>query len=185
MMTEEQILDLVRADPWMMQVLAVARSIDLPDWMIGAGFIRSKVWDHLHDMSRNQAMTADIDLIYFDPLDTSKLTEKTHDRVLTQRLDIDWSVKNQARMHVKNNRAHPFHNTLEALSEWVETPTSVAVKLDENDILRLFVPHGIDDLVNLIVRPTPAFQEKPDIYKKRLREKRWEKTWTGLRILQC
>ncbi|PHQ70623.1 MAG: hypothetical protein COB93_05010 [Sneathiella sp.] len=184
MMNEADILDLVHSDPWMMEVLAAARSLDLPDWMIGAGFIRGKVWNHLHGFDGDQTVTMDIDLIYFEADDTSKATEKDYDRMLGLILDADWSTKNQARMHTKNDRMTPFQNTFDALSEWVETPTCIAVRLNDDGTLALFAPHGIDDLVNLIVRPTPAFHGKHDVYQKRLREKNWTAIWPLLRILE-
>ena len=42
-MTEKDILDLIKRDKWMMDVLRVAEKLNLPDWIIGAGFIRNKV----------------------------------------------------------------------------------------------------------------------------------------------
>ena len=66
-MNDGEILDLIRADPWMIRVLGAAAALGLPDWMIGAGFVRNKVWDHLHGFANAEVRTADIDLIYFDP----------------------------------------------------------------------------------------------------------------------
>src|SRR3989344_341827 len=42
-MTEKDILDLIKIDKWMMDILRVAEKLNLPDWIIGAGFIRNKV----------------------------------------------------------------------------------------------------------------------------------------------
>ena len=61
-MTEQDILDLIAKDEWMMGVLRTARSLHLPDWMIGAGFVRNKVWDYLHGYENIEVPTADIDL---------------------------------------------------------------------------------------------------------------------------
>ena len=44
--------------------------------MIGEGLIRNKARDHLHGYSRRRIVTTDIDLIYFDPHDLAKETEK-------------------------------------------------------------------------------------------------------------
>jgi hypothetical protein len=43
----EQVLAIVSADPWAMEMLRLARRLNLPDWIIGAGFLRSLVWDRL------------------------------------------------------------------------------------------------------------------------------------------
>ncbi len=72
----EQLLDLIRADPWMMRILRAAAALDLPEWMIGAGFVRNKVWDHLHGFANAEVQTADIDLIYFDPVDVRRARER-------------------------------------------------------------------------------------------------------------
>ncbi len=42
-MTTEDIINLVAADSWMMDVLHQAEKLNLPNWMIGAGFLRNKV----------------------------------------------------------------------------------------------------------------------------------------------
>lgn len=43
--SQADITKIIQADPWMMQVLQAAETLDLPDWWIGAGFLRNKVWD--------------------------------------------------------------------------------------------------------------------------------------------
>ncbi len=78
-MREEDILALIASDTWMMSVVDAAARLDLPQWMIGSGFVRNKVWDHLHDVTRPGVETADIDLIYFDPANTREETEKACD----------------------------------------------------------------------------------------------------------
>ena len=159
-MDKASLLKLIYDDSWMMQVLHTAHTLNLPDWMIGAGFVRNKVWDHLHGFKNAEVPTDDIDLIYFDPDDLTKQTEQKYDAQLASMMDINWATKNQARMHIKHNRTKQFLNTEEALSEWVEVATCVAVRLDKNNQLLLFAPHGLDDLFNLTVRPTPHFKKQ-------------------------
>ncbi len=43
MLNEEAIISLIKDDQWMMEVLQAARSLNLPDWWICAGFVRSKM----------------------------------------------------------------------------------------------------------------------------------------------
>lgn len=182
-MTRADILKLIRSDQWMMDVLLVARSANLPDWMIGAGFVRNKIWDYLHDFANKEVPTADIDLIYYDTSNLSEDREKEVDQLLKNKLDINWSVKNQARMHTVHHRAKPYKNTEEALAEWVETATCVAVRLEDDDTITLFAPHGIDDLVNLVVRPTASFLNNLDVFWARIKSKHWEQKWPKLTIL--
>lgn len=182
-MTETDILDLIKSDPWMVKVLETASSLNLPDWMIGAGFVRNKVWDYLHGYTNTEVPTRDIDLIYFDTSDTQEDVEKAYNEQLAKILDVNWSVKNQARMHIKHNRTLPYKNTVEALSEWVETPTCVAVRLEPNGELTLFAPHGIGDLVNLVVRPAPSHKQDLATFWERVKSKHWLEKWPKLKTV--
>jgi uncharacterized protein len=178
---ESSILDLIRADPWMMRVLNASAALDLPDWMIGAGFVRNKVWDHLHGFANAEVRTADIDLIYFDPADVRESTEKDYDRRLRAVCDVNWSAKNQARMHAVTGDA-PYTSASDGLAHWVETATCVAVTLRDGE-LRLIAPHGIGDLVGLIVRRSPMFTRDIGVLRERAASKRWLETWPRLRLL--
>ncbi len=182
-LTENDIVALIQADRWMMDVLESARSLVLPDWMIGAGFVRNKVWDYLHGVESETVPTNDIDLIYYDASCIDEAIEKVYDRQLSALMDVEWSVKNQARMHLKHGLDQPFQSTEHALSEWVETPTCVAVRLESDGVLRFFAPHGIEDLVHLIVRPTPAFRNRMDVFDERVQSKGWLRRWGKLQVV--
>lgn len=183
-MNEQDILNIIKEDTWMMQVLTAARTLGLPNWMIGAGFVRNKIWDHLHGFKNDEVPTDDIDLIYFDTEDLEEEQEKRYDAELKNILDINWSTKNQARMHQAHGRERQYKNSEEALSEWVEVPTCTAVRLEDDDTLHLIAPHGINDLVNLVVRPTPVFLNDLDTYWGRVKSKKWEKIWPKLTCLE-
>lgn len=43
---EEKIFELITEDQWMMNILKAAKSLNLPDWWICAGFVCSKIWEH-------------------------------------------------------------------------------------------------------------------------------------------
>lgn len=180
-MDKEDILNLIREDKWMMEVLKTANFLNLPDWMIGAGFVRNKVWDHLHGFEKEEVDTNDIDLIYYDPDNLEESIENEYDEKLKNKFDADWSTKNQARMHLKYNRDQ-YKSSRDALSHWVETATCIAVKLEDGE-LKLIAPHGIDDLVNLIVRPSPYFFDKLDIFRNRIESKNWLEKWPNLKVV--
>jgi len=180
-MTEKDVCTLIKNDPWMMQVLRTALSYNLPDWMIGAGFVRNKVWDALHGYQRAGVDTQDIDLVYYDTTQASKSAEQQHDAALRSLFDAPWSCKNQARMHHKHGRDIPYKETIEGVAEWVETATSVAVRLEADDSFRIFAPHGIDDLVALTLRPTSA-QVDRSLFLGRIKTKRWIERWPKLSI---
>ncbi|MDP1422151.1 nucleotidyltransferase family protein [Peribacillus simplex] len=184
MINEEEIVSLIREDKWMMEILESAKSLNLPDWWICAGFIRSKVWDILHDFSVRTSIP-DIDVIYFDPTNIDKYEEKKIEKKLESLIpNIPWSVKNEARMHVKSNMS-PYSSSVDAISKFPETATALGVKLDENDNVILTAPCGIHDVINLEVKPTPYFKEtkeRVEIYEDRITKKNWKSTWKKLKV---
>lgn len=182
-MTEQDILDLIAKDEWMMRVLKTARSLGLPDWMIGAGFVRNKVWDYLHGYKDKTVTGSDIDLIYFDSANIDEDKDKNLSEELKRKTGMEWEVVNQAYMYRWHNREHPYADTVAALAEWVETPTCVAVRIEDDDTLALFAPHGITDLVNLVVRPSPSSLNDSDKFWERVKGKEWEKKWPKLKII--
>jgi hypothetical protein len=182
-MTEQDITDLIAQDEWMMDVLKTARSLSLPDWMIGAGFVRNKVWDYLHGYATKTKTASDIDLIYFDTANVDEDKDRLLSEELKRKTGMEWEVVNQAYTHKWHDRELPYEDTVSALAEWVETPTCVAVRLEEDDTLALFAPHGIDDLVNLVVRPSPSFENDLDKFWERVKGKGWEAKWPKLRVI--
>ena len=179
-MTEKDILILIKKDKWMMDILRVVERLNLPDWWIGAGFVRGKVWDILHGYKKRTPLP-DIDVVYFDKSDFSSETE--YEKILKKQMpEVKWSVTNQARMHVFHNNK-PYANSEEALSKWVETATCVGVRLNKNNKVILTAPWGIEDLVTLILRPTPGTDKNSGSINIRIREKKWIKKWKKLKIL--
>lgn len=179
MRNEADVLALIAADPWMMAALAATQALDLADCWIGAGFVRAKVWDHLHGFTQATALD-DVDVLYFQAEDRREDSERVieaHLRDLCQALPSPrWSVKNQARMHLRNGDG-PYTSTTDAMRFWLETPTCVAVRLQGNGELELTAPYGIDDLLDMIIRPTPAGQRRREAFKDRLENKNWLQSW--------
>lgn len=179
-MNEQDILNLIKEDEWMMGILKIAEDLDFPDWVIGAGFVRNKVWDYLHGFSDSKVDINDIDLVYYDPKGNDKEADKLLSQKLKEQTGIDWEVRNQFYMHEKNG-VLPYKSTADALSQWPETATGLGVRLEKGD-LKLIAPHGIDDLVNLIMRPTPSFVDRLEMVKERAKKKQWFEKWPKLKF---
>jgi hypothetical protein len=178
LMTTEDICTLVANDEWMMRILHLTKSLNLPNWWIGAGFLRNKVWDTISELPERTPL-GDIDVIFFDEQHVAESREKEFERVLTQKMpDTPWSVTNQARMH--NDSGNSYASLNEALSEWPETATAIAVKLNDQNKILLNAPLGIDDLVNLRVCPTPCFMRQRKNYEERQLRKNWQAKWPKL-----
>ncbi|MBD8070020.1 nucleotidyltransferase family protein [Bacillus sp. PS06] len=181
---ENDIISLIQEDKWMMEILITSKKLNLPDWWVCAGFVRTKIWDVLHDFSQRTPLP-DVDVVYYDPTNTNESYEKELEKKLKlYRSDIPWSVKNQGRMHVINNNP-PYSSSLDAISKFPETVTALGVTLDANDNLILIAPCGIHDVINMEVNPTPYFMETKErmvIYEERIRKKNWQSIWDKIKV---
>ncbi|QNG99950.1 nucleotidyltransferase family protein [Pseudomonas sediminis] len=174
---------LITNDPRRLRILQQVRGLDLPDCWVAAGFVRSAVWHHLHQRTPSP-LPEDIDVIWFDRCQPSSARDAELETILRQQEEsLQWSVKNQARMHLRNDDA-PYASATEAMRYWPETATAVAVRLDEQGRLEVAAPLGLEDLFDLVVRPAGRFKgEKQPIYQQRLRDKNWLATWPKLKVL--
>lgn len=179
--SEADITKLLRSDPWRMDVLHEAEKLNLPDWWIGAGFLRNMIWDAIEGVQ--SAPTRDVDLVYFDDKDIAPETDWAYDEQIKLAYpDAEWEVRNQARMHYVNN-FEAYTSAEDGIAHWVETATCVAVKL-ENGSPRYLFCHGTDDLYGLIARPIPLFKQPellPTFYD-RVEKKQWKEKWPHLRV---
>ncbi len=184
MKTKEDIIKLIENDERMMEIIKAASQLSLPDWWICAGFVRSKIWDTLHGFE-NRTDTPDVDVIYYDQEDISEKTEKELEAELKSILpDVPWSVKNEARMHVINH-IEPYTSAEDAISKFPETATALGVKIEKDNNLILTAPWGVDDAINLEVKPTPFFSESKEraaIYKERVIKKNWKEIWEKIEV---
>ncbi len=185
MITNEQdVISMIEQDKWMMRLLRTVQALELSDWWICAGFVRSKIWDNLHEFAEKTPLS-DVDVIYFDPHQTDKAKERELENQLNRLFPgIPWSVKNQARMHIRNG-VEPYTSSVDAISKFPETATALGISLDSSTQLVLAAPHGIWDAINFKVKPTPYFatcESRMEIYKRRVLKKQWELIWCRLEI---
>ncbi|MDQ0170707.1 nucleotidyltransferase family protein [Paenibacillus tundrae] len=165
----------------MLQDLQHVRSLHLPQCYIGAGYVRNYIWDELHGYEHRE-LHDDIDVVYYDAEDISEDRDTMLEKELQQVTgNPKWSVKNQARMHLRNH-TKPYKSTEDALRYWPEIVTAIAVQLDEQDNIRICAPHGLEDLYRLIVRKSPFFMDA-DYYNQRVEKKCWQQRWPKLNII--
>ena len=180
---QQDLQRLLLADPLRMQALKAVRALQLPDGWAGAGLVRDAVWDHLHGYGQ-QSVAGDVDVVWFD----AERCDPALDTQLQSKLNqlsagFDWSVKNQARMHLRNGDT-PYLSTENALSYWPETVTAVAVRLTDAGHIEVIAPFGLDDLFELRLRPGPGFEgEKRVIFRERVVEKRWRERYPLLELI--
>ncbi len=177
MIQEQQIKVWFRSDKDRMRALALASSLNLNDWCIAAGFVRNLVWDKVHGYSELTPLN-DIDLIYFDENQGSKYSEKEVESSLRALSEFPWSIKNQARMHTRNND-FPYNSTSDAMSHWPEVETAIGVKLTAKGQIQLVAPFGVEALFNNTITMNPKWP-KPKEFKRRIESKQWHKLWPNL-----
>lgn len=176
---QKQIIEWLAADSERMRALETAAALGLHDWCLAAGFVRNLVWDRLHGDDMNTPLN-DIDLIYFDRALASSQADELLERKLAARSTFPWSVKNQARMHARNNDS-PYSNTQDAMRNWPEIETAIGVALDKDGRIDLVAPFGLEQLFKLTVTIN---SNRPNnmVFLDRLISKRWTAHWPKLRV---
>lgn len=177
---EARVAEILQRDPVLQRALPALAGLALPDAWIGAGAVRNPVFDHLHDLAPQPL--ADIDVAWFDPEDASPARDAAIEAELGRRApSLPWSVHNQARMHRRNGHA-PYAGAVHAIGHWVETVTAVAARIDAHGDIEIAAPHGVDDLLGLVLRPVPAYRDRLDVFYARVAAKGWIRRWPRLTV---
>ncbi|MCL1144027.1 nucleotidyltransferase family protein [Shewanella gaetbuli] len=173
-----QISQWLSQDVERMQALQVCAQVffelGIDQWAIAAGFVRNLVWDKLH--GKPASKLNDVDVIYFEPLKLDPVEDKLIEQQLCDLLAINWSVKNQARMHIRNGDS-PYLNLLDAMSYWPEKQTAVAVHIEHKPLstkpMSFNIIHAFD--IQCLFDFTISHNPKRDmaIFNQRVRQKNW------------
>jgi uncharacterized protein len=154
----EELTELLLASSWLQHLLRIVAALSLPDCWIGAGAVRDLVWDMRFGSGFDPDRIADVDVVFFDPLDLSaRLEHDLERRLRDQEPSVDWDVKNQARVHLWyearfGQSAEPLTSTTDGVATWPETATAVAVRLRDDGALEVAAPFGLDDLLDGVWR---------------------------------
>lgn len=171
-------------DPWRRDVLATLRDVAPSAWICG-GFVRNRIWDVVTFRVADSPLE-DVDVIWFDPDDTSERAEARLARRLAQRSPtVPWSTHNQARMHERSGDA-PYRSLAEAVSCFPDTASAVAVRLLPRGVVDVIAPHGLSDAFAAIVKPTPLASSDPERFTRFLDRKAalWNRYWPEVRIMR-
>ena len=99
----ERLSEIVCAMPPLMQVLSVARHLNLPDWLVFSGAVYQPVLNHMTGRPLDYGIK-DYDLGYFDDSDLSYEAEDAEIRRVKAAFDEPLrstvEVRNQARVHL-------------------------------------------------------------------------------------
>ena len=183
---EQKLIGMVRSSPGLMAALVAARSLGLSSWCIGAGAVRSLVWDALHGFEAPTELQ-DVDVVHF----TGEAAGAVSDAVLESRLRelmpaVQWEVTNQATVHRwfadhLGQTVHALASLEEGVATWPEFATCVGVYLSDDESIGVVAPHGLDDLFGLRVRHNPI-RASFAVYRQRVESKRFAERWPLLSI---
>ncbi|UXI04329.1 nucleotidyltransferase family protein [Photobacterium sp. TY1-4] len=178
---QQQIFDWVSQDPLRQQALACVSQLNLPQGYIAAGFVRNLVWDRLHHYAETTPLN-DVDVIYFDPAEADPQTSERYESQLKAQLpQLNWQVRNQARMHVRNGD-RPYQSVLDAMSFWVEKETAVAIRQIAPQRYACIAAFGLESLFQLQVTHNP--KRSGSVFEDRLQSKHWLRQWPKLTVVK-
>jgi hypothetical protein len=172
----------------LLEVLHRAAALKLPDWYLAAGCLYQTVWNVVTDRPATSGIK-DYDVLYFDRSDLSWTAE---DRVIRAArhafadLPIEVEVRNEARVHLwyeqKFGTACPPHDSTEAaIDSFPATTSCLGVRLEAGGRWRIYAPHGLADVFNLVVRPNPVLAPKA-VYETKTT--RWRRQWPELTVME-
>lgn len=168
----------------LMEVLAGAAELNLPGWYLTAGCVFQTVWNVVTDRPPANGIR-DYDLFYFDDTDLSYQAE---DHVIQAGArifgELPVEIRNEARVHLWYEQhfgvpCPPYTSTESAIDSFASTTCCVGVRMAAGD-WRVYAPHGLDDVFNLVIRPNPVLAPKA-VYEDKTR--RWLEFWPELVIV--
>lgn len=183
----QRLVAMVRESARLMDALSAVRELQLDAWCIGAGAVRTLVWDTLHAFEAPSPLE-DMDVVYFDASPVSTKNDRALERALALCLPgIRWEVTNQALVHQwlathLGQVVEPLLSLEEGVATWPEYATCVGVMLNPDDSIGVVAPHGLDDLFNLRVRHNPL-RASVETYRQRVSAKRFKERWPQVCVL--
>jgi uncharacterized protein len=169
------------------EVLTGAAEMGLPHWYLIAGCLYQTVWNVLTGRPP-EAGILDYDLAYFDDAD---LSWEAEDAVIQAGqkafagLPAPVQIRNQARVHLWYEHKYgvpcaPHESTEAAIDTFEATTACLGVRLEPDGRWRVYAPHGLSDVFNLVVRPNPVLAPR-HVYRSKTA--RWRREWPALTIL--
>jgi hypothetical protein len=171
----------------LMEVIVRAASLQLPNWYVTAGCLFQTVWN----VTTGRPPTAgikDYDIFYFD---ASDLSWEAEDKVIKAAeeafagLTADVEIRNEARVHLWYEKKFgvacvPYESTEAAIDSFAATTCCLGIRQDPDGRWRVYAPHGLSDVFNLVLRPNPVLAPR-GVYETKAA--RWRQLWPELTVL--
>ncbi|MFF4503715.1 nucleotidyltransferase family protein [Streptomyces sp. NPDC001401] len=169
------------------EVLARAATLDLPGWYVTAGCLFQTVWNVITGRPPTNGIK-DYDIFYFDSGDLSWEAEDTvikAGREVFGGLPAEVEIRNEARVHLWYQgkfgvSCPPYDSTEAAIDSFAATTCCLGVRVEVNGRWRVYAPHGLSDVFNLVVRPNPVLAPRA-VYETKAA--RWREHWPELTVL--
>ena len=171
----------------LIEVLYRSESLGLPGWYLTAGCLFQTVWNVV--TGRHPACgIKDYDLFYFD---SSDLSWDAEDAVIQSAgrafadVPAEVEVRNEARVHIWYGQKFgipipPYVSTEDAIDSFAATTCCLGVRLEPGGRWRVYAPHGLSDVFNLVVRPNPVLAPR-SVYETKTA--RWRRLWPELTVM--
>ena len=174
---QDRLQTLFEVDLLRINILRAVSTVNLPDCWVAAGFVRNLVWDHLYNKTTS---LNDVDVIYYCQYDTKGLLATNATSLLQEQLPkVNWQVKNQALMHIKQQRSQ-YASSADAMTYWPEQETAIGVSVDKNGCFSFVAPFGFTSLFKGQLTFNPKADEHA--FWLRVEQKGWLTTWPKLVI---
>ncbi|TLQ46170.1 nucleotidyltransferase family protein [Streptomyces marianii] len=168
-------------------VLARAVTLELPEWYVTAGCLFQTVWNVVTGRPPTNGIK-DYDLFYFDSDDLSWEAEDTvikAGREVFAGLPAEVEIRNEARVHLWYQdkfgvSCPPYESAEAAIDSFAATTCCLGVRVEADGQWRVYAPHGLSDMFNLVVRPNPVLAPRA-VYETKAA--RWREQWPELTVL--
>jgi hypothetical protein len=163
-------------------VLESAADLGLPGWYLTGGCLFQTVWNVVTGRPAGEGIQ-DYDLFYFDDADLSWAAE---DAVIRRSgLPASVEIRNEARVHLWYEGKFgvpcpPYPSTEAAIDSFAATTCCLGVRVEPDGRWRVYAPHGLSDVFNLVVRPNPVLAPR-HVYETKAA--RWRAQWPRLTVL--
>ncbi|MFE9725346.1 nucleotidyltransferase family protein [Streptomyces sp. NPDC005794] len=168
-------------------VMTRAATLELPGWYVTAGCLFQTVWNVVTGRPPTSGIR-DYDIFYFDGTDLSWEAEdaviKAGQEVFAG-LPAEVEIRNEARVHLWYEQKFgvpcpPHESTEAAIDSFAATTCCLGVRLEPDGEWRVYAPHGLSDVFNLVVRPNPVLAPR-EVYEAKA--VRWRDEWPELSVL--
>lgn len=168
-------------------VMTRAATMELPGWYVTAGCLFQTVWNVVTDRPPTSGIK-DYDIFYFDGTDLSweaKDAAIKAGQEIFAGLPAEVEIRNEARVHLWYEQKFgvpcpPHESTEAAIDSFAATTCCLGVRLEADGGWRIYAPHGLSDVFNLVVRPNPILAPR-EVYETKAA--RWKDEWPELTVL--